>query len=1171
MGTRRSPHRAGGRAVSPVVALLFTDLVGSTALLDRLGDDRAEKLRRVHFSLLRAAVAEFGGEEVKSLGDGLMVSFASPVQAVGCAVAMQRAVAAHNQDRADQALGVRIGLHAGEPVQEEDDFFGTAVVVAKRLCDRAEGGQILASDLLAGLVGSRGGFRFAPIGRLTLKGFAEPFPAMAVEWKEAPGQPAARRRRAPERRRRPAPRGPALVGRDRELAVLEAELARAAAGEFRVVMVVADPGVGKTRLAGELLARHQAEVIGLAARAHPLGETTSFGLWAEALEGYLRGLERGEVADVCGGFVDDLSALLRSAAAVRGSAPAGEPPRARLVEGLAVLVANLAEDRPVIVFLDDVHVADASSWDALHYLARNLSAVPVLVVAAARPAELAGQLGPTQVLLGLEQDGLLRRLELGPLASEAVAELASAVLGAVAPPSLVAWLDERCRGNPLFTLGLLTALLEEGADLAAPRLRRLPEGLAERVSARLATLDEPARATLEVLAVLGRRVELGQVVALTARPLDLVGPLLDGLVRARLVSEDERSAEVTYEIAHPLIQEAIYQSLGSARRHALHRLIGRALLAAGRLGEAAPHFGRSAHVGDPEAIEALSGAVRQAEERHAYREALTILGALVELIPAGDERWLAVLDALALDAEWVVDHRADVHANLAIPALRTIDALLEGSSDLRRRARVKFRLASFLTWGTGEFGEAERLLRQALELYESAGDQPGMLLARLEQAYTRGFAGDMSLWVPAGRRVAEAAEAAGERFVLMQALGRGVGWGTWWNGQFEEAEDAFRRAAALAGEDGRVYFQSLSLAGLAFTLALEGRIEEARPLLDEARIVNPDWRESLMLEWELMVLWLAGEFEAALAQGRESLAWNAGGMGRRRAFPLAFAALAGVETGRPAEAERFLAVARAVWGDRPEQFRRYAQAVLDQAVTGSGSAPALRASASAIRAIGTPAWLTFVLVDLAEVAASGRDVETASWAAAELDEMAKCMDRDLYRALAAMGTAWLALGSKAPDEAAEAAEAAVALLPPGYRCFSGRALDLLGRTLAAHDRPRAREAFERAATVFDACGASARRDRSLDALRRMGGPGSGKQAAARFGPGQLSAREREVARLAAQRRTAPEIARQLFIGERTVESHLARIYAKLGIASKLDLAERGAELGLADPEPPEST
>jgi DNA-binding CsgD family transcriptional regulator len=140
----------------------------------------------------------------------------------------------------------------------------------------------------------------------------------------------------------------------------------------------------------------------------------------------------------------------------------------------------------------------------------------------------------------------------------------------------------------------------------------------------------------------------------------------------------------------------------------------------------------------------------------------------------------------------------------------------------------------------------------------------------------------------------------------------------------------------------------------------------------------------------------------------------------------------------------------------------------------------------------------------------------------------------------------------------------VALLPPGYRFFSGRTLDLLGRALAASDRPRARQAFEEAANVFDACGAVIRRDRSLDALRRLGGTSRGTTAG--LGPARLTARERDVARLAAQRRTAPEIARELFIGERTVESHLARIYAKLGIGSKLDLAERAGELGLADPE-----
>jgi class 3 adenylate cyclase/DNA-binding SARP family transcriptional activator/tetratricopeptide (TPR) repeat protein len=165
-----------------VVTLLFTDLVGSTALLGRLGDDAADEVRRAHFALLRGAVARAGGEEVKSLGDGLMVAFASPVQALGCAVAIQQAVAEHNALQADRQLAVRVGLHAGEPAAEDGDFHGTPVVVARRLCDAAEGGQVLASELVAQLVGSRGGFRFRPLGGLALKGLVEPVPAVAVDW-----------------------------------------------------------------------------------------------------------------------------------------------------------------------------------------------------------------------------------------------------------------------------------------------------------------------------------------------------------------------------------------------------------------------------------------------------------------------------------------------------------------------------------------------------------------------------------------------------------------------------------------------------------------------------------------------------------------------------------------------------------------------------------------------------------------------------------------------------------------------------------------------------------------------------------------------------------------------------------------------------------------------------
>lgn len=138
----------------------------------------------------------------------------------------------------------------------------------------------------------------------------------------------------------------------------------------------------------------------------------------------------------------------------------------------------------------------------------------------------------------------------------------------------------------------------------------------------------------------------------------------------------------------------------------------------------------------------------------------------------------------------------------------------------------------------------------------------------------------------------------------------------------------------------------------------------------------------------------------------------------------------------------------------------------------------------------------------------------------------------------------------------------------GYRGLGGRAYDVLGRGLARVDRPRARAALEAAVVTFEACGAMWRRDRALEALRRLGGTEARKRVAAVLGPAALTGREREVARLAAQGCTALQIAGELFVGERTVESHLARIYTKLGISSKLELVQQAAALGLAEPDGP---
>src|SRR5262249_56552370 len=122
-------------------------------------------------------------------------------------------------------------------------------------------------------------------------------------------------------------------------------------------------------------------------------------------------------------------------------------------------------------------------------------------------------------------------------------------------------------------------------------------------------------------------------------------------------------------------------------------------------------------------VEVLLAAMRQAERREAYREALELQAELVDLLPAGDERWLEVLEAMYARAEWLIDHRAETDAPVAVRALRAIDGLLEGSSEHARRAIVKFRLANFLAWGTGDLDEAQHACRQAHELFIRCGDR----------------------------------------------------------------------------------------------------------------------------------------------------------------------------------------------------------------------------------------------------------------------------------------------------------------------------------------------------------------------------------------------------------------------------------------------------------------
>lgn len=146
-----------------LVAVVFTDLVGSTKTAARLGEERSDRVRQAHFAVLREAVSAHGGTEVKNLGDGLMVVFAAVSDAVACAVAMQQAVSRRNR-RAEETLEMRVGVAAGEATVDDGDYFGTPVVEAARVCAEAGPAQVVVTDMARMLAGSRGGHRFENLG-----------------------------------------------------------------------------------------------------------------------------------------------------------------------------------------------------------------------------------------------------------------------------------------------------------------------------------------------------------------------------------------------------------------------------------------------------------------------------------------------------------------------------------------------------------------------------------------------------------------------------------------------------------------------------------------------------------------------------------------------------------------------------------------------------------------------------------------------------------------------------------------------------------------------------------------------------------------------------------------------------------------------------------------------
>jgi class 3 adenylate cyclase/DNA-binding CsgD family transcriptional regulator len=553
-----------GDARDELLCILFTDLVGWTELGERVGDDAAHVLRREHFEAIRTSLGVHRGREVKTAGDSVMATFRSALDAVRCALAVRDAVAG-------TPLQVRIGVHVGEPIEDEGDVFGTSVNVASRLCGAAGPGEVLVSDLVRSLVGRRGGLVFDEVGPLALKGLVDPVRCYRVPASARAAVPRAAQRVSSSHRLARPERSylcGVLVEREREMDALSSAVA-SLPNAGGVVILAGEPGLGKTRLTREVasLAGDRAMVV-LSGRCVPSPTPVPYRSLIEAFLAAFRTSRPPDVDDPeLAGFAGQIARLIPD---WRAGAPGGADESPVLLgEAVVRLLRVVGGGTGCVLLLEDLHWADVETLAVVEYLADALPGGPALCVCTARPEGAA-----VEPLARLRRHPDVKVLGLAPLGRSGIERAVAACLAVDdAPADVVESIATNSEGNPFLVEELVAGLvasdalrLEDGRWKTTGRLTpSVPFDFAESMRRRLAVFDETARRVLRAAALVGRRFDWELLPALA----DVDGRAAVDALRAAV---DEQLVEVdgeAFRFRHALTREAVLAELLPPERKAL--------------------------------------------------------------------------------------------------------------------------------------------------------------------------------------------------------------------------------------------------------------------------------------------------------------------------------------------------------------------------------------------------------------------------------------------------------------------------------------------------------------------------------------------------------------------------------------------------------------------------
>jgi class 3 adenylate cyclase/tetratricopeptide (TPR) repeat protein len=842
------------------VTVLFCDVKGSTTLAESLDPEEWTEIMNGAFAALIEPISRYEGTVVRLLGDAILAFFGAPTaheddpeRAVLAGLEMLQALNGYRtrlrSERGIAEFDIRIGVNTGLAIlgdvgsgqRVEYTAMGDAVNVAARLQAAAAPGTVVIGEATGRVVATL--FELRSLGTVELKGRSEPVEAFEVI-----------RRAATRGDRRGLGRRVPVVGRDSEMSLLRATLDEVRAGHGRVVALIGEPGIGKSRLIDELRGSwHAGTGAGEAAlwtdaRCESYTGSQAYLTFRSIIRDSLRLIDHEAPSPV-------LQSLLGTAE-LAATGLDGEQLAAEIRRQVSEVVRRVSERGPLVIAVDDLHWSDPASVDLLIEMLALTDELPVLFLTGLRPDRRAAGWKLKQ---SAESDypHRYREVVLSSLRREDGGSLIARVLDPnELPAALCELVTVKADGNPFFLEEILRSLIDRGtirrdpagvwrADPGAVDLP-LPGSVQSLLASRIDRLDESARRTLQAASVIGRTFPyrvLGDVAEAGAR----LDKDLATLQRFELVSETARLPEREYTFRHALTQDAAYASMLQRRRRELHVRVAEALLArrGDQLDEQAGVIGRHfAQADDPRAVALLVLAGDHARRLYALEEALVQYDLALSHAGAAEP---ALVGRLYEGRGRTLELRGDHDAAIAnYEALRRI-GVERGARELEGNALAM--LASIYSTATArrDVAKAEELLASALDIARERGDR--MLVAKLQESrmWLSYFEGDLA-----------AALAAGEEAVAIdRELGRTEDLAVALNNVSHVYRDLYRFADAEAvGAEASGLFRaagnksmladSLSTRSQALICvgdydAVERHAEEARRLSEEAK---NDWGRS---------------------------------------------------------------------------------------------------------------------------------------------------------------------------------------------------------------------------------------------------------------------------------------------------------------------------------------